>query len=1293
MGWTWFFFYILLAGCQVNPSTGSPCIRHAPKMRPRRHFYMNGQSLPITIETSDRASQQLSSHILRILLTEVLGYEKVEIRSGYNSMNATHILNRIAGCNASCHLEPRMAVPQTMVNLEVWMHAGFNLEPWLKYQQLVNFGPLGPTGRFGWFLPVFTAEKNWVTSQYIVDNWRALKLDAVTSQFMLNDKHGLIKNYLTHRDKSSNLRYCSGGSCTNGIFHGRQCQHYKNKCALLLTSYPELDMGVLQSQINSLHLDVSVAWIGPHLHSFVHQRTVNYLATLFFNWMPNTLTAMGNYSRISFPHCKVVDERPQNCDFEVSQLMKVMWTKIRTHAPEAYHVISHMAFTQDQYEDLLRLYVGINPQYANSDLKLEEAACKWVRHHGNVWHQWMPKNLMTKKRIYLGGMFPLRGPYWRQPGIVPGAQMALEFINQDPDILSEYELVLLIQDTQCKTDLVIKQFLYYLVNDTNPIAGILGPGCSEAAKSIAGISKHFNTVTISQNGAIYLKLFKQFDWQQVALLAEDGQDFPQYHRYLHDLFVNNDVAVVYRRKILSRFSDADITANLEGIRAVNAKIIIVTGFEHLARILLCEAYKQGMTSTNGYVWFLPTFFTDTWWHSRTLHRHQNAMLKCNALDMELAVQGYWALSYLFFGPEQVQIVGNLSVKQWQDVYRKKLNILGIEKYDSPYAKYAYDAVWTFALGLNELLVDDPSALQSLHTDHTSKQFAKELTSVRFSGASGPVEFQGADRTGIINVHQYVGNRSRQIGQYKSNKQNKKQQLTLDLSAIFWLGGERPSDGRQDFNTCTMESWRAFLHTDCDAAIAIANVLGIVLFGVIMLLSLVAVKRRYDMKVRATQERMKELGLLGDDNWLSLDQWEIAREHVVLNRKLGIGAFGTVYGGEARISDSWVAVAVKTLKMGSNTEDKLDFLSEAETMKRFEHKNIVKLLGVCTCGEPAYMIMEFMLHGDLKTFLLARRQLVGQTSKEAEDVSAENLTRMALDIAYGLQYLRDLHYIHRDLACRNCLLDASKVVKLGDFGMAKPIYDSDYYRLNKRGMLPVRWMAPESLCSGVFTHKSDIWSYGVVLYEILTFSNIPYQGFSNKQVVEYIKAGSIIQLPKKHSEFLRKQLLACWNFDPEGRPTVDDLIEMLVANPTLAKPCLDTPSSAVNPAEAHDHHVLSRLRHRSGTGDNQVHLPHHSTSGFFSHALPLPPDPFHLLHNRRSPIPNTRSRPMSDPSNEIEVSAMLEWCWQTKGSQVVEQATTADAMSLTGVSTTGSPSHPTRQLVTDSQELHRQRLQQ
>jgi serine/threonine protein kinase len=131
--------------------------------------------------------------------------------------------------------------------------------------------------------------------------------------------------------------------------------------------------------------------------------------------------------------------------------------------------------------------------------------------------------------------------------------------------------------------------------------------------------------------------------------------------------------------------------------------------------------------------------------------------------------------------------------------------------------------------------------------------------------------------------------------------------------------------------------------------------------------------------------MEELGLL-DAAWLSLDQWEVARDHVVLNRKLGEGAFGTVYGGEALINEAWVAVAVKTLKIGSSPEEKvrrgiyrndrtadsklfarqMDFLGEAEMMKRFDHDNIIKLLGVCTRGEPAYMIMEFMLHGMYST---------------------------------------------------------------------------------------------------------------------------------------------------------------------------------------------------------------------------------------------------------------------------------------------------------------------------------------
>ena len=147
---------------------------------------------------------------------------------------------------------------------------------------------------------------------------------------------------------------------------------------------------------------------------------------------------------------------------------------------------------------------------------------------------------------------------------------------------------------------------------------------------------------------------------------------------------------------------------------------------------------------------------------------------------------------------------------------------------------------------------------------------------------------------------------------------------------------------------------------------------------------------------------------------------------------------------------------------------------------------------------------------------------------------------------------------------------------------------------------------------------------------------------------------------------RKQLLACWNFDPEGRPTIDDLIEVLLANPTLAVSCLDTPSPSVNPVDE-SHHVLSRLR----PDPVARHTANRSTSGFFSHALPLPPDPFHLLHTHRSGV----DRPMSEPSTDVEVTAMLEWCWQMKRpEQVVGSLDGSDEISLAGVSGTSSPSH-------------------
>lgn len=389
----------------------------------------------------------------------------------------------------------------------------------------------------------------------------------------------------------------------------------------------------------------------------------------------------------------------------------------------------------------------------------------------------------------------------------------------------------------------------------------------------------------------------------------------------------------------------------------------------------------------------------------------------------------------------------------------------------------------------------------------------------FNGVSGEIKFRGGStRFSVINVMQWYNGNTHIVSRFFPNISDAEGKiidgkLELNKSAIIWLSNSQPADG-PPADPCTLQLVADLLNVSCQTSLVIANIVSV--FVVLLILGCIiyyTVKRNYDKKMSTTNDYMKSLGL---DHLLSvpytgLDGWEVPKENVVLNRKLGEGAFGTVHGGEALLQDvGWTGVAVKTLKTGSTTEERLDFLSEAEVMKRFDHKNIVKLLGVCTKEEPVYTIMEFMLYGDLKTYLLGRRHLVN-SNEELDDVSAKRLTSMALDVARGLSYLASLKYVHRDIASRNCLISEQKVVKLCDFGMTRPV--ANYYKFNRKGMLPVRWMAPESLALGVFTTASDVWSYGVLLYEVITFGSFPYQAMSNTEVLEYVKNGHSLAIPQ------------------------------------------------------------------------------------------------------------------------------------------------------------------------------------
>ncbi|EDW13659.2 insulin-like receptor [Drosophila mojavensis] len=277
-----------------------------------------------------------------------------------------------------------------------------------------------------------------------------------------------------------------------------------------------------------------------------------------------------------------------------------------------------------------------------------------------------------------------------------------------------------------------------------------------------------------------------------------------------------------------------------------------------------------------------------------------------------------------------------------------------------------------------------------------------------------------------------------------------------------------------------------------------------------------------------------------------DEWEVSRDRVLTLTPLGQGSFGMVYRGilKAQNNGEDTPCAIKTVTENATDRERINFLSEASVMKEFDTYHVVRLLGVCSSGQPALVVMELMEKGDLKSYLRAHRP------DERKDVVVQpppysRIFQMAIEIADGMAYLAAKKFVHRDLAARNCMVAADLTVKIGDFGMTRDIYETDYYRKGTKGLLPVRWMPPESLRDGVYASSSDVFSYGVVLWEMATLASQPYQGLSNEQVLRYVIDGGIMERPDNCPEVLHKLMHRCWHHRPSARPSFLDIIDYLL----------------------------------------------------------------------------------------------------------------------------------------------------
>uniref|UniRef100_A0A672HE52 Tyrosine-protein kinase receptor n=1 Tax=Salarias fasciatus TaxID=181472 RepID=A0A672HE52_SALFA len=278
-----------------------------------------------------------------------------------------------------------------------------------------------------------------------------------------------------------------------------------------------------------------------------------------------------------------------------------------------------------------------------------------------------------------------------------------------------------------------------------------------------------------------------------------------------------------------------------------------------------------------------------------------------------------------------------------------------------------------------------------------------------------------------------------------------------------------------------------------------------------------------------------------------DEWEVPREKINLLRELGQGSFGMVYEGIAKDivkGDPETRVAVKTVNECASLRERIEFLNEASVMKAFSCHHVVRLLGVVSKGQPTLVVMELMTHGDLKSYLRSLRPDSENNPSGCPPPTLKDMLQMAAEIADGMAYLNAKKFVHRDLAARNCMVAEDFTVKIGDFGMTRDIYETDYYRKGGKGLLPVRWMAPESLKDGVFTAHSDCWSFGVVLWEISTLAEQPYQGLSNEQVLKFVMDGGYLDRPENCPERMHNLMQMCWQYNPKMRPMFHEIIEML-----------------------------------------------------------------------------------------------------------------------------------------------------
>ncbi|PAA53043.1 hypothetical protein BOX15_Mlig033999g1 [Macrostomum lignano] len=795
-----------------------------------------------------------------------------------------------------------------------------------------------------------------------------------------------------------------------------------------------------------------------------------------------------------------------------------------------------------------------------------------------------------KKYLYLAGMFP-GGKRFSNERITKKVAEEVGELNwgncsgQPKCRLSDlgYHIELVNGAVDCDKSAELGFYISTLLQPKKqPLLGVIGATCSDTIEPVVEASNNFQTVVISPTveSQVYsdtsrypyfyrtipsyepysdtiTSYLNQRKWDTIGLLVRNKMFLNK------TAFLDSGTINVCHEEVIEeeRLSYKQALKNLKSMRREGCQVLAMDYFDRGTCLYLCAAAELDMTPDNNYLFILAH-----WSRKIFLSGQVNGTEKVNCSQYLPGLQETHCPHSKLLQPAKQHLI----VKNYINVTSAGSGQRHEHSLDEDYFhSYASDAVSVLANSVALLIEDDPSSTYHFSNARVVNSYLAKINSTDFPSEMARdahnVSFNDLHnvRSGsmMVYLHQYSGDKlgftSQQLFRYNwETFQNGSMKNTTNFKEFksnfkFIERLARESCGWNDF----IRTLLRMPDLDCQKVNLIFT-FSVIIFFIILVVVVAVVGFRY-----VNHQQMKRQMFL-DEPLMELKQRladiEVPRDRVSVNRKLGEGAFGIVLGGEVQLKNQWIPCALKSLRDTASNSEKCTFLSEATLMRQFKHSNIVCLLAVSTQEEPFYAIMEMCLHGDLKTYLISRRV----HAREPGEFSASlptTLTNFAIDIAKGLEYLHGVKYIHRDVALRNCLVTDKLTIKICDFGLAREVSDKkDYYRFDRRGMLPVRWMSPEAIQYGLFTYKSDVWSYAIVLYEIVTFGKFPYGSRSNEEVCDAVKRGDTLleHLPVDVNPLLRNLMACCWSFEHDKRPTMTDVAEELARHPGCVAACLE-----------------------------------------------------------------------------------------------------------------------------------------